>query len=326
MGMCMSQAGTSISVSRENIVIEDRYRTLFDLAADCLMILDLDGTIRDINRTGHERLGYTREEMVGMHVTELDPPEFAAMVPKRFDEIEKSSAIFESAHLRKDGTAIPVEIHSRVIELDGKKVIFGVVRDISGRRTTEQKIAQLAHYDVLTNLPNRILFYDRLDQTVARARRYQQKFAVLFLDLDGFKQVNDRFGHHAGDCLLGMVAERLTENVRDMDTLARVGGDEFVFILNNVDHLDNAILVANKILESLCHPFVVNENACLIGCSIGISIFPDDTDDAETLVRMADDAMYIAKSSGKNKCQVFNAQPDKVPLERQSDLPIKFSC
>lgn len=305
-------------------MIEDRYRALFDLAADCLMILDLDGTIRDINRTGYERLGYTRDEMVGMNVTELDPPEFAAMVPKRFDEIEKSGAIFESAHLRKDGTVMPIEIHSRVIELDGEKVIFGVVRDISGRRTTEQKIAQLAHFDVLTNLPNRILFYDRLDQAVARARRYRQKFAVLFLDLDGFKQINDKFGHHAGDRLLGMVAARLAENVRDMDTLARVGGDEFIFILNNVDHSDNAELVANKILESLSHPFVVNGNGCLIGCSIGISIFPDDTDDSETLVKMADDAMYMAKTRGKNNYQLFSAQPDKVPSLPQSDLPIKF--
>jgi diguanylate cyclase (GGDEF)-like protein/PAS domain S-box-containing protein len=303
---------------------EDRYRTLFDLAADCLIILDLDGTIRDINRTGHERLGYTRDEIIGMHVTELDPPEFAAEVPKRFEEIEKRGAIFESAHRCKDGTIMPVEIHSRVIELEGKKMIFGVVRNISGRRTSEQRIAQLAHFDTLTNLPNRALFYDRMDQAVARARRYQQKFAVLFLDLDGFKQVNDRFGHHAGDRLLGMVAERLAENVRDMDTLARVGGDEFVFILNNIEHPDNAILVANKILESFSRPFDVNGNACVIGCSIGIAIFPDDADDSETLVKMADDAMYLAKSGGKNNCQAINAQREKAPLARQRDLPIKF--
>jgi diguanylate cyclase (GGDEF)-like protein/PAS domain S-box-containing protein len=303
---------------------EDRYRTLFDLAADCLIILDLDGTIRDINRTGHERLGYTRDEMIGMHVTDLDPPEFAAEVPKRFEEIEKRGAVFESAHRCKDGTVMPVEIHSRVIELEGKKVIFGVVRNISGRRTSEQRIAQLAHFDTLTNLPNRALFYDRLDQAVARARRYQQKFAVLFLDLDGFKQVNDRFGHHAGDRLLGMVAERLAENVRDMDTLARVGGDEFVFILNNIEHPDNATLVANKIVESFSRPFAVNGNACVIGCSIGIAIFPDDADDPETLVKMADDAMYLAKSSGKNNCQAINAQREQAPSLRQRDLPVKF--
>lgn len=324
MAMCMMQAGTSTKVFRQNIMTEHRYRTLFDLAADGLFILDMDGTIRDVNRTGYERLGYTKDEIAGMHITELDAPEFAAEVPKRFDEIEKSGAIFESAHRCKDGTAMPIEIHSRVIELDGKKVIFGVVRDISGRRTSEQRIAQLAHYDTLTNLPNRTLFYDRLDQAVARARRYLQKFAVLFLDLDGFKQVNDRFGHHAGDRLLEMVAERLAENVRDMDTLARVGGDEFVFIFNNIDHADNATLVANKILESFSHPFVVNNNACLIGCSIGIAIFPDDAVDSETLVKMADDAMYLAKSSGKNNYRLCNAQPENEPSARQRDLPIKL--
>jgi len=297
---------------------EERYRTLFDLAADCLMILDLDGTIRDINRTGLEQRGYTREEMVGMHITRLDPPEFAAKVPKRLDDIEKGGAVFESAHLRKDGTSMPVEINAKVIELDGRKVFFSVIRDISGRRTAEQRIAQLAHFDVLTNLPNRTLFYDRLDQAVARARRYGQKFGILYLDLDGFKRINDEYGHHAGDCLLKEVAERLTENARDMDTVARVGGDEFVFILNNIDHADNAVLVANKILETLSQPFVVKGNTCSIGCSIGISIFPDDTEDTETLVKMADDAMYLAKKSGRNSYQFFNAQPGKVPSMHQS--------
>lgn len=324
--MCMSQAGTCTDPLLQNIMSEDRYRTLFDLAADCLMILDLDGTIMDINRTGLEQRGYTRDEMVGMHITKLDPPEFAAKVPKRLDDIEKKGySIFESAHLRKDGTAMPVEINTRIIKLDGKKVMFSVIRDISRRKTVEQKIAQLAHFDELTNLPNRNLFYDRLDQAVARARRYHQKFAILFMDLDGFKQVNDEFGHHAGDRLLGMVAERLTRSARDMDTVARVGGDEFVFILNNIEYADNVSLVANKILESLSRPFVVNGSTCSIGCSIGISIFPDDTDVTETLVKMADDAMYMAKKGGRNNCQFFNAQPDREPFMHQEVLPIKFT-
>jgi len=304
---------------------EDRNRTLFDLAADSMMILDLDGTIRDVNRTGYERLGYTRDELVGMHITRLDPPEFAAKVAQRLDDIEKGGAIFESAHLRKDGTAMPVEINGRTIELDGKKVIFSIIRDISSRKTVEQKIAQLAHFDALTKLPNRTLFYDRLDQAVARARRYRQKFAILFMDLDGFKQVNDEFGHQVGDSLLGMVAERLVKSARDMDTVARVGGDEFVFILNNIDHADNVSLVANKILDSLSRPFVVNRNTCSIGCSIGISIFPDDTEDTETLVKMADDAMYLAKNGGRNNYQFFNAQSGKEPFMHQEVLPIKFT-
>jgi diguanylate cyclase (GGDEF)-like protein/PAS domain S-box-containing protein len=303
---------------------EERYRKLFDLAADCLMILDLDGNIMEINRTGHELLGYTRDEMIGMHLTELAPPEIVAQLSKRLDDTEKGNAIFESSLLCMNGTLMPIEMNVKTIELDGKKLIFSIIRDIAGRRMTEQRIAQLAHYDELTSLPNRNLFYDRLDQAVARAKRYQQKFAILYMDLDGFKQVNDGFGHHAGDSLLGMVAERLVGCARDMDTVARVGGDEFVFILNNVDHQDNATLVADKILESLTRPFTVNGNACLIGCSIGISIFPDDTDYAETLVRMADDAMYVAKKNGKNMYQFFNSQSDRLSLIHQGILPIKF--
>ncbi|MBI3480822.1 MAG: GGDEF domain-containing protein [Nitrosomonadales bacterium] len=304
---------------------EERYRMLFDQAVDCLLILDLDGVIIDINRTGWERLGYTRDEMIGRHITEFNPPEFAAKVPKRLDDVEKGNAVFESVHLRKDGTSMPVEINSKIIILGDAKAIYAIVRDISGRNSAEQRIAQLAHFDGLTKLPNRTLFYDRLDQAVARAKRYQQKFAVLFMDLDGFKQVNDEFGHLVGDGLLGMAAERLVENARDMDTVARVGGDEFIFILNNIDHPDNAILVANKILESLSRPFVVNGHACLIGCSIGVSIFPDDTTDTETLVKMADDGMYMAKRSGKNSYQFFNAPPGEEPFMHQEALPIKFS-
>lgn len=292
---------------------EDRYRMLFDLAADCLMLLDLNGTIIDINRTGLEQRGYSREEMIGMHITKLDPPEFAAKVPKRLDDIAKGSALFESAHLRNDGTVMPVEIHSKIIELDGKKVFFSVIRDISGRGTAAQKIAKLAHFDTNTGLPNRTLFYDRLDQAIARAKRYQQKFAALFLDLDGFKQVNDAFGHHVGDSLLKVVAERLTENEREMDTVARVGGDEFVFILNNINQTDNVIVVANKILAALSLPFIVQGNTCMIGCSIGIAIFPDDSDNPESLVKMADNAMYLAKKSGKNNYRFFNAEPGKIP-------------
>ncbi len=305
---------------------ESRYRDLFDLAADCLMVLDIDGTIIDINRTGLAQRGYTRDEIIGMHITRLDPPEFAAKVPKRLEDLEKKGfAVFESAHLCKDGSVMPVEINTRVIELDGKKVMYSVIRDITGRRTAEQRIAQLAHFDMLTKLPNRALFYDRLDQAAARAKRYHQKFAVLFMDLDGFKQVNDEFGHHVGDILLKTVAERLTDNARDMDTVARVGGDEFIFILNNIDHPENAVLVANKILDSLARPFVINDNSCSVGCSIGISIFPDDTSITETLVIMADDAMYLSKKSGRNQYQFFNPLPGKQREMRQEVLPIKFS-
>ncbi|MBI5431150.1 MAG: GGDEF domain-containing protein [Nitrosomonadales bacterium] len=287
---------------------EDRYRILFDLATDGLLVLDMHGTIRDINRTGHERLGFTKQEVVGMHITELTPPEFSAKAPKRMDDIEKFGiAVFESAHRRKSGLPMPVETHVKIIELNNEKLMFSVVRDISERKSAEQRIEQLAHFDALTDLPNRTLFFDRLDQAVARARRYKQKFAILYLDLDGFKQINDEYGHQVGDSVLRMVAERLTESARDMDTVARIGGDEFIFILNNIGHQDNVARVAAKVYGSLSRPFVINGNACTIGCSIGISIFPDDTESQETLVKLADDAMYISKKAGKNSYR-FAAQ------------------
>jgi diguanylate cyclase (GGDEF)-like protein/PAS domain S-box-containing protein len=198
--------------------------------------------------------------------------------------------------------------HGRAVsrDHDGKALrIVGVTRDITMKKQAEDRIWQLAHSDSLTGLPNRPLFYDRLAQCVAQAGRHHRKFALLFLDLDGFKQINDKFGHDAGDDLLQEVAERLRQNIRSEDILARIGGDEFIFILNDVADAGNAALVAQKIIHSLAEPFVIRGNTCQIGGSIGISIFPDDTDDMEALVTQSDDAMYQAKAMGKNNYQFF---------------------
>ena len=213
--------------------------------------------------------------------------------------------VFESTHLRKDGTAAPVELNAKIIETAGTKLIFSVIRDISGCRTTQQKIAQLAHFDVLTELSNRNFFFDRLDQVVARAKRYQQKFALLLLDLERFTRLNDEFEHPIGDSLLGIVTERLTGSARDMDTVAPVGGDKFIVLLANVDNPDNAILVADRILETLSHPFAVNGNGCVMGYGIVIAMFPDDSEEAGTLVKMADDGMYMAKKGWEDPLSAF---------------------
>lgn len=200
--------------------------------------------------------------------------------------------------------------HGKAVQrgLDGKALrIVGVTRDITLSKQAAERIWQLAHFDSLTGLPNRPLFYDRLSQSVATARRHNKKLALLFLDLDGFKQVNDEFGHDTGDRLLQEVAERLSQHIRGEDTVARTGGDEFIFILNDISHAGNAAIVANKIILSLSEPFVIYENTCLIGGSIGISIFPDDSDEMETLVTQSDKAMYKAKEQGKNNYHFFAA-------------------
>lgn len=167
-------------------------------------------------------------------------------------------------------------------------------------KQTNEQITYLAHHDTLTSLPNRILFYDRLNQAITRGRREKELSAVLFLDLDGFKLINDTFGHDVGDVLLREAAKRIVGCVRESDTVARMGGDEFTVILSNVQTPDNIKHVANKIVEAIARPFVLNGKKCSVSVSIGISLHPDNGETAAQLVKIADAAMYLAKHSGKN--------------------------
>ena len=167
------------------------------------------------------------------------------------------------------------------------------------KRTNEQ-ITELAHHDSLTGLPNRILFYDRLNQAITRAQRDKESIAVLYLDLDGFKLVNDTFGHDVGDALLCEAARRIRSCVRVSDTVARMGGDEFTVILCNVKAVNSKDRVAKKIVEAISRPFMLNGKECSVSVSIGISLYPDNGETAEQLVKIADAAMYLAKHGGRN--------------------------
>lgn len=230
-----------------------------------------------------------------------------------YDHVEGWASEYKAEYRirSRSGTMKWVVGHGRAVRLDqqGKALrVVGVTRDVTQKKQAEDRIWRLAHYDFLTGLPNRPLFYDQLRQSIAQAKRYNGKLALLFLDLDGFKQVNDRFGHDTGDGLLQEVARRLRHYIRGGDIVARTGGDEFIFILN-VSHAGDAAIVASKIIHALVEPFVIYGNTCLIGGSIGISLFPDDSNDLETLVKQSDDAMYRAKESGKNNYQFFTAAP-----------------
>jgi diguanylate cyclase (GGDEF)-like protein len=179
-------------------------------------------------------------------------------------------------------------------------IVFLFVRDVTESKMIEQESRHKAHHDHLTGLPNRALFLDHSEHAILRAKRNQQKLAILFLDLDGFKQVNDTLGHDVGDLLLTEVAKRLKVITRSSDTVARMGGDEFTFVLNDISDDENASSVAQKIIAELEQPFELQGHRCRISGSIGIAIYPTDSLDYETLLKQADEAMYLAKKNGKN--------------------------
>jgi len=171
---------------------------------------------------------------------------------------------------------------------------------ITRLKQTNEQVLHLAHHDTLTTLPNRTLFYDRLNQAITRARRDKESIAVLFLDLDGFKLINDTLGHSAGDALLQEAAKRIVACVRDSDTAARMGGDEFTVILCNVRTPSSIDRVAKMIIEAIARPFMLNGKECSVSVSIGIALYPGNGETAEQLVKISDAAMYLAKHSGKN--------------------------
>jgi len=189
---------------------------------------------------------------------------------------------------------------------------IAILRDNSiARREAETAIRQMAHYDGLTGLPNRRLLEDRMDQVLASARRRGTKVSVLFIDLDKFKQVNDERGHDAGDSLLKQVANRMRTALRESDTAARVGGDEFVVLLPDSGKLEDAVNVAQKIREQMERPFAMEDGSVLeISCSIGVAMYPDQADEARDLLRFGDEAMYLAKKQGRNAVVVFGAGLD----------------
>ena len=211
------------------------------------------------------------------------------------------SLTFQSAHRHKDGHDIPVEIFLQLIRLEGQEPRFvTMASDISERQAAQKQIEFLAYHDVLTRLPNRLLAKDHLEQAILVAERENTRVALLFIDLDKFKTINDSLGHVIGDGLLKGVSIRLRECLRDTDTLSRQGGDEFLIVLNNMRDTESITVVAEKILERMAEPFEIDHHELSISLSIGIAVYPDDGKDFDTLLKQADTAMYQAKESGRN--------------------------
>ncbi len=211
-----------------------------------------------------------------------------------------------------NGSMVWVAGHGKAVSRDaaGRALrIVGVTRDITVSKQIEETIWRMAHFDHLTGLPNRVLLKDRIAQSMRQAQRHERQLAIFYMDLDGFKQVNDTLGHEGGDALLQMVADRLSGLVRSVDTLARMGGDEFILLLNDLQGESDAHALALKIITAMQTPIRVGDMEYVIGCSIGIAVYPADGNDAATLIANADKAMYHAKAAGKNRLTFFRPGP-----------------
>ena len=277
---------------------EDRYRTLFETSPDGIVLTDLQGTILMANTAAARIHGYEQgEELIGANVCEVVRPEDQARAGKTIQEALAIGHVRNAEHqlLRRD-TTVFAELNLSVIKdkHGNSTALIGVVRDVTERRRLEEQLRYQALHDTLTDLPNRMLLYNRLEHALLSAQREGTSVALLLLDLDGFKETNDRFGHDYGDRVLQQAAPRLQSVLRASDTVARLGGDEFAVVLREADE-QGAIEVGRKLLKVLAAPLTVGEQTVVIGASIGIAVYPEHGEEGKTLLRSADHAMYAAK-------------------------------
>lgn len=307
---------------------EKKYRTLFEYANDAIYLFELDEKgmplqFIDVNTITCERFGYSKEELLSMSPLDITSKKRLEKVTDTQKEFLKHSQImFEGEYISKSGEKIPSEISGSILTLGNKKVALAISRDIRERKKAEEKIKYLAFHDSLTNLLNRSSFNRHLNKAIENVSSTTEKLAVLFLDLDRFKVVNDRLGHHIGDLLLVEVAKRLKRCIKETDIVARQGGDEFIILLHHVNH---SVIeeIAHKMIKEINKPFIIEGHETFTSPSIGISIYPNDGVDSATLIKNADTAMYEVKTSGKNNYQYYSSEmneQNKRKMQLESSL------
>lgn len=306
---------------------KERAQATLNCIGDAVACTNSSGNITFLNLVAEKMTGWSLQEAAGRSMVETlrildattrDPtpdPMKMAIAQNRIVHLPPNSIL-----IRRDGFEIPIEdsvspIHDREGQAIGAVVVF---RDVSAARAMALQIAHLAEHDFLTSLPNRMLLNDRISQAIALAPRHLKNVAVLFLDLDGFKHINDSLGHPTGDKLLQSIAKRLVDCVRNSDTVSRQGGDEFVVLLSEVEQSDDTAITARRMLQAVAEAHSIEQHDLHVTASIGVSIYPDDGLNAETLIKNADTAMYQAKENGRQGYQFFKPAMHVRAVERQA--------
>lgn len=296
-------------------------KEVFENTLEGIMITDREGNIVDVNPAFNKITGYARDEVIGQKPSILNSgrqsPEFYEDMWQQLDRDGHWKGEVWNRNQNGEIYAELLSISSLKDEDGNDQFYVGIFSDITHTKEQQEQLSMMAHYDVLTGLPNRALFADRFNQAILHSNRNQKLLAVCFIDLDNFKPVNDNFGHETGDQLLVEVANRLIDSVRGEDTVSRLGGDEFALLLNDITSPKECKKTLDRILHKLEMPFVIDDFSHYISASIGMTLYPNDNEDVDTLLRHADQAMYQAKLAGKHRYQLFDSDHDRVVTQRQ---------
>jgi len=325
--LCLIGATIDISEqsqAKQNLRIsEEKLRGLYELSPLGIALTDMNGRYVEFNEAFRQICGYPEDELRELDYWTLTPKDYQAQEARLLESLAQTGRYgpYEKTYRRKNGDMVPIRLNGMLVTgKDGQQYIWSIVEDITSRKQHEEQLERVAHYDALTGIPNRVLLADRMKQAIAQTAREKCLLAVCYLDLDGFKPVNDQFGHDTGDQVLVEMARRIEDTVRGGDTVARLGGDEFVVLLLGLQQREECVITLKRLLDAIAQPITIKDKTTNLSASIGVSIYPQDDEDADSLLRYADQSMYLAKQSGKNCFRLYDPEHDQRTKAHQTIL------